>query len=141
MPANLVTGTDAEDVAAYVAQAAARPGQDTGRLATIGQGPSNAVAKAKGGKLEIPTDPSGALAYKFGSAEAPAGSLTVESKNDASVDHDIAIEGNGVNEKGDTVSGGGVSTIDADLQPGEYTFYCTLPGHRAGGMEGKLTVK
>jgi len=141
MPANLVTGTDAEDVAAYVAQAAARPGKDTGRLATIGQGPSNAVAKAKGGTLEIPTDPSGALAYKFGSAEAPAGPLTVESKNDASVDHDIAIEGNGVNEKGEVVKNGGVSQFEATLKPGKYTFYCSVPGHREGGMEGTLTVQ
>ena len=31
MPAELVTGEDAEDVAAYVAQAAAKPGEDTGR--------------------------------------------------------------------------------------------------------------
>jgi mono/diheme cytochrome c family protein len=36
MPAELVTGEDAEDVAAYVAQSAAVPGRDTGRLADVG---------------------------------------------------------------------------------------------------------
>jgi mono/diheme cytochrome c family protein len=36
MPADLVTGEDAEDVAAYVAQAAAAPGEDQGRLADVG---------------------------------------------------------------------------------------------------------
>jgi mono/diheme cytochrome c family protein len=36
MPAGLVTGEDAEDVAAYVAQAAAAPGMDQGRLADVG---------------------------------------------------------------------------------------------------------
>lgn len=38
MPANLVTGTDAKDVAAYVAYAAANPGKDSGPLAEIGGG-------------------------------------------------------------------------------------------------------
>ena len=89
----------------------------------------------------IPADPGGALAYKFANAEAPAGQLEIDSKNDSSTPHDIAIEGNGVSEKGETVQDGGVSKIDVDLKPGEYTYYCTLPGHRAGGMEGKLTVK
>lgn len=36
MPADLVTGEDAEDVAAYVARSAAVPGRDTGRLADVG---------------------------------------------------------------------------------------------------------
>jgi mono/diheme cytochrome c family protein len=38
MPADLVTGDDAEDVAAYVAKVAAVPGQDGGRLADVGGG-------------------------------------------------------------------------------------------------------
>jgi len=39
MPAGLVTGEDAEDVAAYVAHAAAVPGRDSGRLADVGTQP------------------------------------------------------------------------------------------------------
>src|SRR5215213_8180658 len=66
MPPKLVTGEDAEDVAAYVAYAAARPGKDSGRLADAGQQKSTAVAKEKNGTLDIPMAPSGALAYKFG---------------------------------------------------------------------------
>jgi len=38
MPAKLVTGDDARDVAAYVASAAAEKGKDTGALAQVGGG-------------------------------------------------------------------------------------------------------
>jgi mono/diheme cytochrome c family protein len=141
MPAKLVTGEDAEDVAAYVASAADNPGKDTGRLAAAGAPKQQPLAKAKGGTLDIPADPSGATAYTFADAEAPAGPLTIDSVNDSSTNHDIAIEGNGVNDKGEVVKDGGTSTIKADLKPGKYTFYCSVDGHRAAGMEGTLTVK
>jgi uncharacterized cupredoxin-like copper-binding protein len=39
------------------------------------------------------------------------------------------------------VGQGGTSTVSASLKPGTYTFYCSVPGHREGGMEGKLTVE
>ena len=39
------------------------------------------------------------------------------------------------------VKDGGVSEFEVDLEAGEYTFFCSVDGHRAGGMEGKLTVK
>jgi plastocyanin len=38
---------------------------------------------------------------------------------------------------------GGKKTSDTgkvDLAAGTYTFYCTIPGHRAAGMEGTITV-
>ncbi|MGH8985230.1 MAG: plastocyanin/azurin family copper-binding protein [Acidimicrobiia bacterium] len=53
--------------------------------------------------------------------------------------HDFTIEDvDGLVEAsgGDTEEGG--FTID---ETGDYTFYCTVPGHRAGGMEGTLTVE
>jgi uncharacterized cupredoxin-like copper-binding protein len=36
---------------------------------------------------------------------------------------------------------GGTRILTANLKPGTYTFYCTVPGHRAGGMQGTLTAK
>lgn len=37
--------------------------------------------------------------------------------------------------------GGGTDKEKIDLVPGKYTFYCSITGHRAQGMEGTLTVK
>lgn len=141
MPPNLVKGDTATDVAAYVATAVGKGGDDAGQLADIGVKKSTELAKAVDGILDIPADPSGALNYLFGSAEAEAGSITLNSKNDASVPHNIAVEGAGLDEKGPVVQGGGVSKVAVDLKPGKYTFYCSVPGHREGGMAGPLTVK
>ena len=141
MPADLVKGQTANDVAAYVASAVGKPGEDGGQLARIGVKKSTAVAKAEGAELEIPADPSGALAYTFASAEAAAGELTLTSPNKSSVPHNIALEGDGLDEKGPVVQNGGVSEIAPTVKAGEYTFYCSVPGHREGGMLGKLVVK
>jgi mono/diheme cytochrome c family protein len=140
MPAKLVTGDDAEDVAAYVASAAGKPGEDTGALAEVGGGPEG-TAEAENGELEIPAAESGALYYVFADATAPPGALTITSPNDSSVDHNIALEGNGVNEEGPVVNNGGVSDREVDLEAGEYTFFCSVEGHREGGMEGTLKVE
>ncbi|MEA2126098.1 MAG: hypothetical protein QOI80_2880, partial [Solirubrobacteraceae bacterium] len=61
--------------------------------------------------------------------------------NKSSIGHNIALEGNGVNEEGKVVSGGATSDVKVTLKPGTYTFFCSVPGHREGGMQGKLTVK
>jgi plastocyanin len=132
MPANLVKGKDADAVAAYVADAIGRKGTATG-------GGASGTAKANAQNVvDIPTDPTGQLAYKFKSATAKAGKVTVESKNDASVPHNIAIKGG---PSGPVVQGGGTSKVTANLKPGSYQFYCAVPGHEQAGMKGTLTVK
>jgi mono/diheme cytochrome c family protein len=141
MPAKLVTGRDAEDVAAYVGYAAARRGKDTGALATAVGGGQKPLAQAKNGVLENPADPNGQLLFVFKNMESPAGPLDVRSPNESSVQHDIAIQGNGVNAKGAVGANGHVSEFKVTLKPGKYPFLCTVPGHAAAGMKGTLTVK
>jgi plastocyanin len=140
MPANLVTGDDVTDVAAYVGMVAGAGGKDTGRLAQAGA-KAEGTAKENNGVLDIPVNKAGGLLFQFADAQATAGKVTIESKNDESIGHNIAVEGNGIDQKGPVVQGGGTSKIDVDLKPGSYTFFCSVPGHREGGMEGKLTVK
>ena len=138
MPADIVTGEDAEDVAGYVASAASKPGEDTGALAQVGGGPEG-TAEAENGVLEIPA--TGGTNYEFAEATAPAGALTIQSPNESPTEHNIALEGGGVNEEGDVVGQGEVSEIEVDVEAGEYTFYCSVDGHRQAGMEGPLTVE
>lgn len=35
---------------------------------------------------------------------------------------------------------GGSGTGTLELETGEYTYFCTVPGHREQGMEGTLSV-
>jgi mono/diheme cytochrome c family protein len=141
MKADLVEGDNRRDVAAYVASVAGLPGQDTGLLASVGGNQNaNKVAVEKGGKLTIPADPSGALAFLFGKATGTPGPATIEMPNQSPIQHDIAIEGP-VKGKGPVVGKGGSSSFQVTLKPGTYEFLCTVPGHAAGGMKGTLTVK
>jgi plastocyanin len=141
MPAHLVTGENATDVAAYVATAVAEPGKDTGALAQVGAATAKGTAKEQGGKLNIPADPGGSLAYQFADATATAGQVTVDSTNASGTPHDIAVQGPGVSATGKIVQGGGTSTVSVNLKPGKYEFFCTVPGHRQAGMQGTITVK
>lgn len=110
-------------------------------LSACGGGDGNGDGEPAGGgtTLELAADPGGGFTFDKKTLEAPAGTITIHLTNDASVPHDVAIEGNGVDEKTDTVTNGDVS-LTVELEAGEYTFYCSVPGHRAGGMEGTLTV-
>lgn len=142
MPPNLVTGDDARDVAAYVAEVVARPGKDTGLLAEAVKKPGGGEpAVAKNGELEIPA--TAQLAYTTNAASAEAGALTIKSPNPSGTPHNIALEGPGLGQDilGEVVTNNGVSEIQATVKKGEYKFYCSVEGHREGGMEGTLTVE
>src|SRR6478609_3078489 len=103
-----------------------------------------AAQKATSGafELKIAADPGGALAFTETKLTADAGKVTIQFANQSQVPHAVTIEGNGLEEKStETVTGEDAPPLTVDLKPGEYTFYCPVDGHRAAGMEGKLTVR
>ena len=76
-------------------------------------------------------------ALKFGedAYSAEAGEVTFEYVNDGSIPHTLLIEG---------IDGFKLDTEDntegsVDLEPGDYTLYCDIPGH--SGMKADLTVE
>jgi plastocyanin len=61
-------------------------------------------------------------------------------KNEGKAPHNLVIQG--LNIKTRTIGGGQTDTIEFTApSSGTYTFYCSIPGHRSAGMEGKLEVK
>lgn len=117
--------------------------ETTAESGTNGDG-SEAEGKSAGsaGAIAFEADPAGGLAYTSDKATAKAGKVTIDFTNPQPLQHDVAIEDkNGETiAKTDVIAEGSDSTT-AELEAGEYTFYCTVPGHREGGMEGTLTVK
>jgi uncharacterized cupredoxin-like copper-binding protein len=93
--------------------------------------------------LEVSALPDGSLAFEEESLETEAGSVTVSFTNPAPIAHDFCVEDSGGEELGCTeiVADGDTSTTTLDLEPGDFTFFCSVAGHREGGMEGPLTVE
>lgn len=123
-----LTVVTAEEMAATRATIAAGGTDETGGGATSGA-------------IEISADPDNALAFDVSELSSAAGTVTISMANPSSLPHNIAIKGNGVDVKGDVVGTGETSTVTADLAPGTYTFYCSVPGHEQGGMTGTLTIR
>ncbi len=67
---------------------------------------------------------------------------TIDMYNSGSTDHNFAVEGYNEDSPVDLPVGGEVVEwpIPAELTPGEYVYYCEIPGHRQAGMEGVLTI-
>ncbi len=85
---------------------------------------------------------SGTDALKFEPTEltADAGTVAVELQAGETVEHDFVIEELDNTEV--VMAQPGQSAVGTvDLEPGTYTFYCSVPGHRTAGMEGTLTVE
>jgi plastocyanin len=91
--------------------------------------------------LRIAADPGGAKKFTESNLTASAGKVTVEFANESQLPHAVEIEGNGIEEETETVTGEDAPPLTVDLKPGTYTIYCPVGDHRAEGMEGTLTVQ
>jgi len=95
-----------------------------------------------GGTIKFTADPSGALAYTQTQVSGPAGDDTIQFTNDSSTPHNVTIEDSSGSQvaQTETITGSNTSAT-ASLQPGTYTFFCSVDGHEAAGMKGTLTIK
>jgi plastocyanin len=99
-----------------------------------------AAAGGGGSNLKLSADPSGALKFDKTKLAGKAGTVTITMSNPSTVQHGIAVEGNGVDKDGSPVGQGGTSTVTVKLKPGKYEFYCPVDSHKQAGMKGTLTI-
>jgi uncharacterized cupredoxin-like copper-binding protein len=114
------------------AKATATPITQEGREAASGSGTSS---------LKEAADPEGQLRFTTKDLSAKAGTVTISFANVSPLMHNMTIA-QGTKVLGATPTfQGGTKTLTLNLKPGSYVFYCSVPGHRQAGMEGKLTVQ
>jgi plastocyanin len=91
--------------------------------------------------VSVSSPADGELVFEPEALTAKAGAVTISYDNPSPVDHSVAIEDGSETLAESEIVTEATTSATADLEPGEFVFYCTVPGHREGGMEGTLTVE
>jgi plastocyanin len=105
-----------------------------------------AAGQAQGGgvteTLDVSSPADGGLIYQPNGLTAKPGNVAITYDNPSQVPHSIAVATSNGNVLGEVqpFTAGKQSVQLANLAPGKYVFYCTVPGHREAGMQGDLTV-
>jgi uncharacterized cupredoxin-like copper-binding protein len=98
------------------------------------------AAAGAGGTVDL-----SATEFRFDPSDpsVKSGDVTFNLKNDGQVTHSLEIEDvNGQDEEIEgTVSPGQSGTLQVNLPPGTYEFYCPVDNHKQMGMTGEITVK
>jgi uncharacterized cupredoxin-like copper-binding protein len=130
---------------AVLGLAACGGGDDDNETTAAAQPTTTAAAGGGGGggsTVDISTPSGSDLAFNQKDVSAMAGSVTIDFDNMQPLQHDVKVEDSSGQELGGTdLVSSATATATVDLQPGSYTFFCSVPGHREAGMEGTLTVK
>ena len=113
--------------------------EGTGSSATSTPTATESASGGGGETLTVTADPGGGLSWEPTTLTAKAGSVTLKLVTESDTPHAIEVEGNGVEEKTETITGG-EGEVTADLEAGEYEFYCPVGNHRET-MKGTLTVE
>jgi plastocyanin len=77
------------------------------------------------------------IEYTSAPSAASSGEATVVLDNQGQLEHYVVIDELGLEVEAE---GGESAEGSVALEPGTYTYYCKVPGHREAGMEGELTV-
>ena len=131
-----------------VALAAAALGTAIGTASTEkpeaeAKAPKRAAPQTAGGTqapLQLAADPSGQLRYNRKALKGSAGKVTIDFTNASAVGHDVTIAQGPTKIGGTKVIMKAKASVTVDLKPGKYVFYCSVPGHRQGGMQGTLAI-
>ena len=75
-----------------------------------------------------------------GGSSVQPGTYTFVVTNQGPSDHNLTVNGPGVSNQATPTFGTGTKDLTVTLKSGTYDLYCSVPGHKALGMDTKLTV-
>ena len=120
---------------------ASSSGTSSGPTAAAGGGGGGSTSTpvvVSGKKIDV-TEKDFSITVAGGSTVKP-GTYTFVVVNKGPSSHDLAINGPGVADKATPISGPGTQTLTVTLKKGTYDLFCSVPGHKALGMDTKLQV-
>jgi len=103
-----------------------------------GGGTTSTPVAVSGKKIDV-TEKDFSITVAGGSTVKP-GTYTFVVVNKGPSSHDLTINGPGVADKATPISGPGTQTLTVTLKKGTYDLFCSVPGHKALGMDTKLQV-
>ncbi|HEX3331434.1 MAG TPA: cupredoxin domain-containing protein [Gaiellales bacterium] len=103
-----------------------------------GGGTTSTPVAASGKKIDV-TEKDFSITVAGGATVKP-GTYTFVVVNKGPSSHNLTIDGPGVAGKATPTSGPGTQTLTVTLKKGTYDLFCSVPGHKALGMDTKLHV-
>jgi uncharacterized cupredoxin-like copper-binding protein len=101
-------------------------------------GGSSSPPASSGKKIDV-TLKDFSITLAGGSTVQP-GTYTFVVTNQGPSDHNLTVNGPGVSDQATPTFGTGTKDLTVSLKSGTYDLFCSVPGHKALGMDTKLTV-
>ena len=128
-----------EGVSQGEAESDPEEGTQEGEPPPIGQQTPSAGPKAQ---VDLTSPEDGSLEFEPNAIQTDPGRLTIVYDNPSQTPHNVAVEDEEAELLGQSETiAQAVTELSLDMVPGEYIYFCGVPGHREGGMEGTLTIE
>ena len=101
--------------------------------------PAGSTTPASGKTIAV-TEKDFSITVAGGDHIAKAGTYTFVVTNKGPSSHNLTVSGPGVTAQATPTAGPGTQNLTVTLQNGKYDLYCSVPGHKALGMNAEITV-
>jgi len=103
---------------------------------------SSPAPGSKDQPLKLAAAANGRLAFMPKTLKSTPGKVVIDFTNESPLQHNLTIASRNGAVLGATATfQGGTRVLAIKLKQGLYTYYCSVPGHRAAGMQGTLIVR